>query len=99
MTPQLSWLWRLWGCGQRPRVVHNPTGELASGCWTTSPTPAGNSRSDVLRWAAEVGLVGRTGRQARMRTLAVVEIQIPAKGGTCVGDAVVGTQVHFFVLH
>src|SRR3954464_288873 len=93
------WMRRLWGCGQRSCVVHKSTGGLAPGCSTTSPTPAGNSRSRALRRSAEVGLVGRAGRQARMRALGVVEVQIPAQRGTCIGDAVVGAQVDLLILH
>src|SRR3954471_17344676 len=100
MISLFLWVRRLWGCGQRSCVVHKSTGGLAPGCSTTSPTPpAGNSRSRALRRSAEVGLVGRAGRQARMRALGVVEVQIPAQRGTCIGDAVVGAQVDLLILH
>src|SRR3954451_8452764 len=99
MISLFLWMRRLWGCGQRSCVVHNPTGELAPDCSTTASTLAANSRSRGLRRSAEVGLVGRAGRQARMRALGVVEVQIPTERGTCIGDAVVGAQVDLLILH
>src|SRR3954451_8537185 len=74
MISLFLWMRRLWGCGQRSCVVHKSTDGLAPGCSTTFPTPAGHSRSRTLRRSAEVGLVGRAGRQARMRALGVVEL-------------------------
>src|ERR1700676_4831173 len=56
-----------------------------------------NSRCRDLRQGVEVGVIGRPSVKARMRTLAVVEVQIPADRGARLADAVVGPQIDLFV--
>jgi hypothetical protein len=41
----------------------------------------------------EVGAIRRSGSKARMRTLAIVEVQIPPERSTCLADAVIGVQI------
>src|ERR1700676_5254230 len=52
-----------------------------------------NSRCRDLRQVVEVGVIRRPSVKARMRTLAVVEVQIPADRGARLADAVVGPQI------
>ena len=50
-----------------------------------------------LRQVVEVGVIRRSSVKARMRALAVVEVQIPADRGARLADAVVGPQIDLFV--
>ena len=50
------------------------------------------------RWR-EVSLVRRFSAKARMRTQAVIKIEIPTKRGARLADAVVGAQINLLVLH
>src|SRR5215216_3886867 len=56
-----------------------------------------NSCCRDLRQMSEIGVVRRPSVKARMRALAVVEIQIPADRGARLGDAVVGPQMDLLV--
>src|SRR6202140_4061597 len=56
-----------------------------------------NSRCRDLRQVVEVGVIRRPSVKARMRTLAVVEVQIPAERSTRLADAVVSPQIELFV--
>src|ERR1019366_4918968 len=50
-----------------------------------------------LRQVVEVGTIRRPRVKARMRTLAVVEVQIPAERGASLADIVVGPQIDLLV--
>src|SRR5260221_13846001 len=50
-----------------------------------------------LRQIAEVGVIGRSGVKARMRSLTVVEVEIAADRRTCLADAVIGLEIDFFI--
>ena len=87
------WMRRLWGCGQRPCVVHNPTGEPSEpgqAARTAAPRELCHRRQWQL---VKIGTIGRPSTKARMRTLAVVEIQIAAERGPRRADAIVGSQI------
>ena len=63
------------------------------------PTNGGEDHAaGALRQMVEVGLIRRPRVKARVRALSVVERQIPADRGACLGDAVVGSQVDLFIL-
>src|SRR3974390_1176870 len=47
----------------------------------------------------EIGLIRGASAKARMRSLAVVEIQIPADRGAGLGDAVIGPQIDLLILY
>ncbi len=75
--------WRFWG--------GTPGGRSP-----TRVTPQNRQRNSCcrdLRQAFEVGVIRRPSVKARMRALAVVEVQIAADRGTRLGDAVIGPQI------
>src|ERR1700719_206685 len=50
-----------------------------------------------LRQVVEVSAIRRSRVKARMRTPAIVEVQISSERGACLADAVVGPQVDLLV--
>ena len=80
------------------------------GCHFRGGTPGGRSPTRVtprkwrrnsccrcLRQVVEVGVIRRSGVKARMRPLAVVELQIPTDRGARLADAVIGPEVDLLV--
>src|ERR1700680_2957124 len=75
-------------------------GGMPGGRSPTRVTPRKRLRNSCgrdRRQMSEVGAVRRPSVKARMRALAVVEVQIPADRGARQADAVVGPQIDLFV--
>ena len=92
-------LW-LSGSSAGCRRVYLFRGGMPGGHSPTRVTPLETTRNSCcrdLRQMSEVGVVRRPSVKARMRALAVVEIQIPADRGARLGDAVVGPQIDLLV--